>query len=128
MHADRIKVFHRADSNVVALAVAHDFELDLLPAGNALLDQNLVDRGLAQAAVADLTQLLLVMYNTAAAAAEGKGGTDDERIADLICKGDGRFNVLDDKRGNDRLADGFHRVLEHLAVFRFVNGLGIGAE
>ena len=41
--ADRVNVLHVTDGDGVALVVAHDLELDLLPAGDALLDQNFVN-------------------------------------------------------------------------------------
>ena len=42
--ADRVKVFHRADRNLVADGIAHYLKLDLLPSGNTFLNQNLIDR------------------------------------------------------------------------------------
>ena len=70
--------------------VPHDLELDLLPAGDALLDQHLVHRGQAQAVVGDLMQLLLVVADAAAGAAQGKGRTDNDGIADALAQSPAR--------------------------------------
>ncbi len=44
VHAHRVDVLDRADDDAVVVAVAHDLELELLPAGDRLLDQDLADR------------------------------------------------------------------------------------
>ena len=44
VHAHRVDVLDRADDHGVVGAVAHDLELELLPAGDRLLDQDLGHR------------------------------------------------------------------------------------
>jgi hypothetical protein len=44
VHAHRIEVLDRADDDDVVVAVAHHLELEFLPAGDRLLDQDLADR------------------------------------------------------------------------------------
>ena len=41
VHAERVEVLHVAHGETVVLAVAHDLVLDLLPAAQVLVDQNL---------------------------------------------------------------------------------------
>lgn len=42
VHADRVDVFNRADDHDVVVAVAHELELEFLPAFDALFDQDFV--------------------------------------------------------------------------------------
>src|SRR5919198_4253403 len=44
MHAHRVEVLHVADGDGGVARVAHDLVLDLLPAGEAALDEHLPDR------------------------------------------------------------------------------------
>ena len=44
MHSNGIEVLHRADRDCVTLGIAHDLELDFLPAGYALFDKHLRNR------------------------------------------------------------------------------------
>ena len=80
MNADRVEVLHGADGNYVALAVAHYLEFDLLPAGDALLDQNLCDRRKAKSVGGYLVELLRGLRDTAAGAAQRERRSDDYRI------------------------------------------------
>ena len=49
MHADGIEVFHAADRDDVPVLIPHALELDLLPAGNAALHEDLRNRRKPQA-------------------------------------------------------------------------------
>ena len=76
----------------------------------------------------DLVQRFGVVADAAAGATEGEGWTHDDRIADLVGVLQRADNVGDDFGGDGWLADGVHRVFEHLAVFGFVDGFRICAE
>ena len=66
------------------LLVAHYLELDFLPAGDALLDQNLRRHGeVHDAGRRDFAQLLPGVGDAAAGAAERVRRTDDDRQTDL---------------------------------------------
>ena len=94
MDAYRVEIFHAAHGDDVALPIPHHFKLDFLPPGNALFNEHLSDRGKAQAVQRDFMQLLGRFGNTAAAAAEGEGRADDDRIPDLLRKGHCRFHIV----------------------------------
>ena len=128
VHAHRVQVLHGAHGDGVALAVAHHLELDFLPPGDGLLHQNLGDGGQCQAVGGHFPQLLLVVHNAAAGAAQGKGGPDDDRVANLQGEGLGVLHGGDHLGGDAGLADLLHGVLEHLAVLGLVDGLGGGAQ
>ena len=128
MNADGVEVFHGADGDGVALGVADDFEFNLFPAADAFFNEDLVDRRSLEAVVGDLVQRFGVVADAAAGAAEGEGWAHDDRIADLVGVLQRADNVGDDFGGDGWLADGVHRVFEHLAVFGFVDGFRICAK
>ena len=128
MYADRVNVLHVADGDGVALVVAHDLVLDFLPAGDALLDKDLVNAGVHDAGGRDLAQLLPGVGDAAAGAAEGVRRTDDDRQTDLAGEIDRVLDRVNDLGGDDRLADLLHGVLEHLAVLRLCDGGRVRAE
>ena len=119
MDADGVDVFHVADDDAVVGLIAHDFVFDFLPAGNGAFDEDLVDWAEFDAARGDHEQFVFVMGDAAAGTAEGKGRTDDDRIADLIGEFDGRRDVFKDIAFRNRLVDIFHGFLEEFPVFGF---------
>ena len=68
----------------VVVVVAHHLELELAPADQRLLEQDLVDRARVQALGDPLVELRLGAGDAAAVAAEREGGTHDQRQADLV--------------------------------------------
>ena len=128
VHAHGVDVLHGAHGDHVAGAVPHDLELDLLPAGDAPLDEHLAHTGEVDAAIGDLLQGGPVIGDAAAGAAQGVGGADDDRVADLLGEGHGVLHALHHLGGDAGLADGLHAVLEALAVLRLADGVGAGAQ
>jgi hypothetical protein len=76
--AHRVEVLDRADDDALVLVVAHDLHLEFLPAEEALLDQHLVDGRDVEAVGDDPLELLAVVGDAAALAAEGEARADDE--------------------------------------------------
>ena len=83
VHAHRVDVLDGADDDAVVRLVADDLHLVLLPAEHALLDQHLVGGRSVEAALDDVEELLAVVGDAAAGAAEREGRADDGRQADL---------------------------------------------
>ena len=77
MDAHRVEVLDRADDHDVVGAVAHDFELELVPAAHRLLDEHLADRALGEPALDLRDELLLGLGEAAAVTAEREGGPHD---------------------------------------------------
>ena len=128
MDAHGVDVLHGADGDDVAGGVPHDLELDLLPAGDAPLDEHLAHPGQVDAPVGDLPQGGLVVGDAAAGAPQGIGGPDDDRIADAPGELHRGLHALHHVAGDAGLADGLHGVLEALAVLRLADGLRAGAQ
>ena len=117
MDTDGVKVFHGADGDHVAVAVAQHFEFDLFPSVNVLLYKDLRDRRKHEPVVRDRTQLLFVIGNAAARSAERKCGTDDDGIPDLFRNSDAFLHRIGDVRRHDGLTDLLHRFLEKFPIF-----------
>ena len=79
VHAHGIEIFDRTNDDAVVGAVPHDFHFKLLPAEQGFLDQDLANRREVEAAPDDFLELLAVVGDTAARAAEGERRSDDER-------------------------------------------------
>src|SRR5262249_34906582 len=101
VHAHRVDVLDAADDDAVVLLVADDLKLVFLPTQDRLVDLDLADHALAQAAGDDLVELLGVVGDAAAAAAQGEGGADDGGEADLLEELAGVGEVGDGLGGGD---------------------------
>ena len=128
MNAHGVEVFHGADRYDVARTVAHCLKLDLLPAGDAFFNKYLRDRGHIKAGLGYCKQLRLVFGYTAAGAAQGKGGADDDGVTYLTGYTKRGLNVVCNVAGNAGLAYLTHGVAEKLPVLCLVNGGYIRAE
>ncbi len=65
MDADRIDIFHVADDDGVVVGVAHHFVFDFFIAGDALLDQALMDGRDLEARFANFTQFFFIVGKSA---------------------------------------------------------------
>ena len=128
VHTDGIEVLHAANRDHVSVFIAHALKLDLFPTGDALLDQNLVNRRHAKAVGRDLVQLLLCFRDAAAGTAERERRTHNDRIADLACERERRVKLGHYQRGDHWLTDLDHRVLKELAILRLGDGHRVRAE
>ncbi len=84
MHAHRIDILDGADDDAVVVLVADDLHLVFLPAEHRLLDQHLASGRGVEPALDDLEELLAVIGDAAAGAAEREGGADDGGKPDLL--------------------------------------------
>ena len=108
--------------------VAHDLELELVPADHGLLEQDLRDRAELQPLLADAHEALVVVGDAAADAAQRVGGADDEREAELRAGGLGLVHGLGQHAARRAQADLVHGRAELEAVLGAVDGLLVGAD
>ena len=94
--ADRIEVLHITYGDDIARRITHHLVLDLLPAGDATLDQNLVYAAETETVLEDLLALLTVLCDTTAGTAEGVGRTQHDRITDLLCDLETTLEIMHD--------------------------------
>ena len=128
VHADGVEVFHAAHGDDVAGTVAHGLKLDLLPAVDIALDENLRDRGRVEAGLRGGGELLRAVGHAAPRAAERERRADDNGVADAARDLQRLGHGVRDAGGDGRLADGGHGLLEELAVLGLVDGFGVRAD
>ena len=128
VHADGVEVFHAAHGDDVAGAVAHGLKLDLLPAVDIALDEDLRDRGRVEPRLRDECELLCAVGHAAARTAECERRADDDGVADAVRHLQRLGHGVRNAGGDGRLADGGHGLLEELAVLGLVDGFGVRAD
>ena len=113
MDAHRVDVLDRADDDGVVRVVAHQLELELVPAEERLLDEHLADRALGERALEQPIELLGSARGAASVTAQRERGPQDHR------EGQSLGHVLDG-RDDDRLgnpqAGGAHGLAEEVAI------------
>ena len=128
VHAHGVEVLDGADDDAVVGQVAHHLQLEFLPPQHALLDQHLVHRRKRQAALQNLDQLLLVVGDAAARAAQREAGPQNARVADARGELHAALDAVDELRLRRLEADLAHGVLEQQPVFGLLDGVDLGAD
>ena len=126
--AHRVDVLDRADDHAVVVVVAHDLELELAPADDRLVEQDLRDRRRLEAAADDLAELLRRAGDAAAAAAERVGGPDDDRQADVDHRVVGLLRGRRDRAARHLQAGLLHRRAELVAVLGAADRVVVRAD
>ena len=114
VHAHRVEVLDRADDHDVVRAVAHDLELELVPAAHGLLDEHLPDRRLPEPALDLVRERGAILGEPTSVAAEREGGPHHGgglEVVELV-------EARDDGRGRNLEAARLHRLAKQLAVLR----------
>ena len=122
MNSNGVDIFHGTDSNRVSRRIPHGLELNFLPSGNTSFHQNLMDRRGIQACPGNPAQFILIASDSAAAASQRVGRTDNHRVADPPGSCQRSHQILRGFRRHARLADLPHGVPEALPVFGFFDG------
>jgi hypothetical protein len=128
VHADRVDVLDGADDDRVVGGVAHELELVLLPAHDALLEQHLGGRALVQAVADHAHEFVAVVGEARAEAAHRERRADDERVAEVFREPDGLLDRVRDVALRHVGAGVEHELLEDLAVFALVDRLEVRAD
>ncbi len=128
VHAHGVQVLDGADGHEVVGAVAHDLQLELLPAGQRPFHQDLAHRALAQAVGGQLAEARGVGGHAAAGAAEGEAGPHQDRKADLPGGGLGPGHAGAGDARRDRHAGLLHGLAEGAAVLGQADGRQPGAD
>ena len=124
MDADRIEVLDRADDDAVSGGVDDDLELELLPAFERALDQDLADWARGDPPRNGSPQFVTSPCQSAAAAAEREGRPHDRRhgaVVELLERGD-------DDALRHRQPGGLHRGPEERAVLGRADRGEVGAD
>ena len=124
MNAHRVEVLDRAHDHDVVRVVAHDLQLELVPAAHGLLDEHLADRRLPEAALDVELERSSIFGETAAVPSERERRPNDGRDRDAVelCERG------DDPRRRDDEPAGANGIAEELAVLRATNDVDLGAD
>ena len=125
VNAERVKVLHVAHSHAVVGRVAHDLVLELLPAAQRLLDEDLRRHG--QRLLGELAHLVLVLGKARAETAERESAARNDRVADLGAGLERVLDIVDGDRVGKLLIDLGQLGVEHFAVLGLNDGLDRGA-
>ena len=128
VHAHRIDVFDKADRDHVVVCIPDDFQLQLFPAKDGLLYQDLSHQGRLKTPCTDLFQLFHVVYQAASGAAHGICGTQDYRIAQLVGDGQCFINGIGDFAPGHFDPEALHGMLEFDPVFTAFDRIYLDAD
>ena len=129
VHTHRVDVFHRAHDGGVVRLVAHDLVLEFLPAEDGLLDEHLIDAGVAQAKGGDFNEFSDVTGRATTEPTEGERRANQQRpTAQEIGRSQHFFHGVARHRGADWKANRRAHLVEQITVFRLVNGVQIAAD
>ena len=123
-----VDIFNEANGDDVVFSIAHDFELELFPAGDAFFNEDLTNEAGLETAFADGFEFVDVVDNAAAGAAHGVGWTQHDRIAELVSDLHSFVDAVSDLAACHFDAELFHLVLEFDAVFAAFDGVNLDAD
>ncbi len=128
MDAHGIDILDEADGDHIAVCVTDDLQLQLLPAEDGLLHQNLAHQGSLQTSGDDRLEFFLVVDETAAGAAHGVGGTQDHGIAQSVGDGETVLHTVGHVASGHLDAQGVHGLLEFDPVLAALDGIHLHAD
>ena len=128
MDAHGVDVLYGADHDDVIGEVAHDLQLELLPACDALLDEGRVYGAGVESVCDGAAEFGVVAGRGPSLAAQGEAGADDEGVTDLLGQLLGFREASDRAARRDLQADTLHRLGEQLAVLGLTDRGYRGAE
>ncbi len=123
-----VDILDEADRDHVVVLVTDDFELELFPAGDTFLNEDLVDEGGLKATGTDDFQFFPVVDEAAAFTAHGVSGTQDDGVTQTVCDLEGFFHRIGDLGAGHLDAERLHGLLELDTVFTALDGIDLDAD
>ncbi|KAF5028300.1 hypothetical protein DSECCO2_660530 [anaerobic digester metagenome] len=118
VHAHGVDIFDGADDDAVVRAVAHDLELEFLPAEHRTLQHDFALHAGGQTHGGDFLQVFHVVGHAAARAAERVGRAHDDGERDALAPLPHVVHGVADAALGNSEADVFHGLAEKFAGFR----------
>ena len=128
MHAHGVDVFDEADRDHLVLRVANHFQLQLFPAADGFLYQNLAHHAGLQAAGADHLQLFGGLHKAAARTAHRIGGAQNNGITQFIRNFQCLFHRVGDLAAGHLDVQGIHGILKFYAVLTTLDGIYLDTD
>jgi hypothetical protein len=126
VNTEGVEVLHVANSDTVVGSVTDDFVLNLLPALERLLDQNL--GGEREGARRQIAELIGVGSEAGAQTTESVGRADNDGVTNLLGGLKSIFNGLDGGRFSDGDVNLVQGLGEELTILTGLKGLDAGTE
>ena len=126
--AHRIQVFHVADGDGGIVFVPYDFVFDFLESPDAFFNQHFPDGGKLQGMFHQGNEFRFTIRKTAAGPAQGKGRTEDDRIADFFCCFQPVLYGACNVGRQHRFPQVFAKLFEQFPVFRLFDGMAAGSK
>ena len=128
MHAEGIDVFNEADGDHVVVRITHHLKLQLLPAEDGFLHQDLPHQTGLKPSGADGFQLFFIIDQAAARAAHGIGGTKHHRVPQTVRDPKRLLHAVGDLASCHFNAEGVHGLLEFDPVLTPLDGVHLDAD
>ena len=128
VHAQRIDVLDKADSDHVAFHIADNLKLQLFPAKNRLFHQHLSHKTGLQSSCHDCLQFFFIINQTAAGAAHSIGRTENHRITELLSDGKTVLHTVGNLASGHLDAQLVHGLLKLDAVLAALNSVYLHAD
>ena len=128
MDAHGVDVLDETDGDDLIPGVAHDLELEFLPAGHRFLDQDLAHQAGRQPPAGHHAQVLDVIDEAPARSAQRVGGPDHHRIGELRRNPLGLLDAVSRSAAGHVDPQPVHRLLEGDAVFAALDGIHLHAD
>ena len=128
MNSHGIHILDKADGDHLILGVADDLQLQLLPAQNRFLDQDLADEAGSDAPAGHRAQLLHIVDQAASCAAHGISRSYHHGIAQLCRYSFGVLHTVDGGALGDLYAQLGHGLLEGDAILTPFDGVDLHSD
>ena len=123
-----INVFDEADGDHIVVRVTYHFKLQLFPAEDGFLYQNLSYQAGLKTSGADGFQFVHIVNQAAARAAHGIGGTKHHRISQTVRDGQSFFHAVGNLTPGHFDSQRVHRILEFDPVLAPFDGVHLNAD
>ena len=128
VHAHGIDVLNEADRDHIAVRIPDYLQLQLLPAQDGLLHQNLAHQGGLEPSGADRAELFFIIYQPAAGAAHGVGRAQHHRVSQPVRNGQGLLHAVGHLAPGHLYPQSVHGVLKLNAVLPPLDGVHLDAD
>ena len=128
MYAEGIDVFNEADGDHVVFTVSYNFQLQFFPAENGFFHENLTYHTGLKASCTDGFELVHIVNKSAACAAHGIGGTENDRITQAVGDCKRFFHTVGNFTAGHFNAKLVHGFFEFNTIFAAFDGIYLDAD
>ena len=128
MDTKRVNVFDKANGNHIVVCVADNLKLELFPAENRFLYENLTYEAGLQTSCADGFEFFAVVDKSAAGSSHGVGRAKNNRVTQFICNSESIFYTVCNLAASHFNSQGIHRLFKLNTVLSALNGIYLNTD